>query len=505
MPHVFISYRHQSTDQKLAEILADSLLKKDCSVFIDTTIEWGTDWAKTIYENLERADYFVVLLSREATTSEMVVEEIARARELLKKNSGRPVILPIRVCYPFSEPLPYHVNAFLRTTQQQIWKSDDDTSKIVDLLNNRVAERVAWEGELPVHEQAGPNKTKRDEPSPFFDPRVEPGGALDVDDDIYMVRSIDEETLLKLRKPRGFVVVRGPRQIGKTSLIMRAFKALTAEGSGMRGAYIDFQFMESDKFKDQNSVWLSLVTAISNQIKLKNWSPENWNPAKTHNENFLDFVDNFLFFEVDTPLLICMDETERLFGTNVQSGFFGAVRAYFNQSAMDRNLKNIRWLLSTSSEPGFFIKDLNQSPFNVGTQNYHASFDMEEIQEFADNLGVKLISGETERIFEYVGGRPYLTHLLLYNIGKKPDSRESIYDALKAGRSVFRNHLHRYLFHFQMEPELAEVMKDVVYGKGCDNAMMVDRLEGAGLVCHDESLNVVPACRLYAVFFKAVL
>ncbi len=505
MPHVFISYRHQSMDQKLAEILADSLLKKSCSVFIDTTIEWGSDWAKTIYENLERADYLVVLLSREAVVSEMVIEEIARARELAEKNSGRPVILPIRVCYPFSEPLPYHVNAFLRTTQQQIWNSDDDTSKIVDLLNNRVTGDVLWVGELPVHEHTGLDKTKRDEPLPFFDPRVEPGGAIDVEDDIYMVRSIDEETLLKLRKPRGFVVVRGPRQIGKTSLMMRAFKALTTEGSAMRGAYIDFQIIESDKFNDQNSAWLSLVTAISSQLKLKTWSSERWNPAKTHNENFLDFVDNFLFAEGDTPVLICMDETEKLFGTNVQSGFFGALRAYFNQSAMDRNLKNIRWLLSTSSEPGFFIKDLNQSPFNIGTQSYHASFDTEEIQKFADNLGVKLISGETERILEYVGGRPYLTHLLLYNIGKISDSRESIYDAIKAGQSIFRSHLQRYLFHFQIEPGLTEAMKEVVYGKGCDNAMMVDRLEGAGLVRHDEELKVVPACRLYAEFFKKVL
>ncbi len=121
MTHVFISYRHQSTDRKLAETLAESLLKKGCSVFIDTAIEWGSDWAKDIYENLERSDFLVVLLSREAAASEMVIEEIAFARELAKKKQGRPVILPIRVCYPFEEPLPYHINAFLRTTQQQVW------------------------------------------------------------------------------------------------------------------------------------------------------------------------------------------------------------------------------------------------------------------------------------------------------------------------------------------------------------------------------------------------
>ena len=505
MPHVFISYRHQSPDQDLAGILAGNLNEKGCSYFIDTKIEWGADWTKKIYENLERADYLVVLLSREASASEMVIEEIARARELAKKKQGRPVILPIRVRYPFDEPLPYHVNAFLRTIQQQTWNGDEDTPKIVKLLMKRVSEEEGWEGDIPLHNQTRLVKGKMDEPSPFFDPRVEPGGALDVETDLYVVRSIDEETLLKLRMKRGFVVVRGPRQIGKTSLIMRAFNALKAGKCGMRGAYIDFQLMETDKFKDQNTAWLSVATAISHQIKLKTWSPARWNFGKTHNENFLDFVDQFVFSEVDTPLLVCMDETERIFGTPVQSGFFGSIRGYFNQSAMDQNLKNIRWLLSTSSEPAFFIKDLNQSPFNIGTQIYHPSFGVEEIREFAGKLSVQISSGEDEQIFDYVGGRPYLTHLLLFNIGKKPESREDFYDVSSAGKGIFRNHLHRYLFQFQKEPDLAHAMKDVAYGKGCEDIVIADRLEGAGLVRRDEALRVVPACSLYAGFFKNVL
>lgn len=265
MPHIFISYRHQLPDQQLAETLANSLRGKDYSVFVDTKIEWGADWASEIYKHLERADFLVVLLSREASASVNVIEEIAYARELAKKRQGKPVILPIRVRYSFEEPLPYHVNAFLRTVQQQTWNDDNDTPKIIQLLTKRVAGEEGWEGELPLHNQARLVKGKMDEPSPYFDPRFEPGGAMDVEADIYVTRSIDEETLLKLRQKRGFVVIRGPRQIGKTSLMMRAFKALTGDGGGMRGAYIDCQFMEMDTFKDQNSVWLSLAKDISRQ------------------------------------------------------------------------------------------------------------------------------------------------------------------------------------------------------------------------------------------------
>ena len=340
MSHIFISYRHQLPDQQLAEALANSLQEKDCSVLVDTKIKWGADWASEIYKHLERADFLVVLLSREASASVNVIEEIAYPRELAKKRQGKPVILPLRVRYSFEEPLPYHVNAFLRTVQQQTWNGDDDTPKIIQLITKRVAGEEGWDGEILFHNQTRLVKGKMDEPSPYFDPRFEPGGAMDVEADIYVARSIDEETLLKLRQKRGFVVVRGPRQIGKTSLMMRAFKVLTGDGGGMRGAYIDCQFMEMDTFKDQNSVWLSLAKDISRQIGLKAWNEAQWNPAKTHNENFLEFVDQGVFSEGDTPLLVCMDETEK---------FFGTLRAYFNRSAMDQHLKNVRWLLATSS------------------------------------------------------------------------------------------------------------------------------------------------------------
>ena len=263
--------------------------------------------------------------------------------------------------------------------------------------------------------------------------------------------------------------------------------------------------MEMDTFKDQNSVWLSLAKDVSRQLGLKAWSEVQWSPAKTHNDNFLEFVDQGVFSEGDTPLLVCMDETERFFGTKLQSGFFGTLRAYYNKSGMDRNLKNVRWLLSTSSEPSFFITDLNQSPFNIGSQYKKAAFDAGEIQGFSGKLGVHLLQGEADRIHEYVGGQPYLTHLLLFNIGKSPESREDFYRAETAGNGVFRQHLSRFLFQFQREPVLATTMKAVVWGKGCKDGALADRLESAGLVTYDEALKVVPACRLYAEYFKKEL
>ncbi len=48
-------------------------------------------------------------------------------------------------------------------------------------------------------------------------------------------------------------------------------------------------------------------------------------------------------------------------------------------------------------------------------------------------------------------------------------------------------------------------MQRVVAGKGCDNARLADRLEGAGLVQRDADEKLVPLCEPYAEFFREEL
>src|SRR5262249_24957314 len=97
---VFVSYRHQEPDSSLAHACADGVEKAGHKVFMDTSIRWGANWVKEIQEALQRSDYLLVLLSPEAAVSEMVVEEVALARELVQQRDGTPVILPVRVCFP---------------------------------------------------------------------------------------------------------------------------------------------------------------------------------------------------------------------------------------------------------------------------------------------------------------------------------------------------------------------------------------------------------------------
>ena len=65
---VFISYRSQDPDATLAKEFFEE------------------NWPQRIDQELEQADYFLLLLSEKSVASEMVTEEVRRARELRDRN-----------------------------------------------------------------------------------------------------------------------------------------------------------------------------------------------------------------------------------------------------------------------------------------------------------------------------------------------------------------------------------------------------------------------------------
>jgi len=108
-------------------------------------------------------------------------------------------------------------------------------------------------------------------------------------------------------------------------------------------------------------------------------------------------------------------------------------RGFYNRGAVDPSWKRVRWLLSTSTEPAFFIEDLTQSPFNIGLRVETGAFGTEEVSTLARRHGLFLDAGIVKRILDYVGGHPYLTHVLLYYMAVDLESPERLFDVGTAG------------------------------------------------------------------------
>ncbi len=115
MAKVFISHRNVEPDLGLAEALRTGLVCAQHDVFLDAeNILPGDEWPKVIQQEMEGADVLVVLLSESiAESPDMVTEEVAMAREM-RRDGGRPRIVPVRVCDFAFLGLPYDLRAIDR-------------------------------------------------------------------------------------------------------------------------------------------------------------------------------------------------------------------------------------------------------------------------------------------------------------------------------------------------------------------------------------------------------
>lgn len=345
------------------------------------------------------------------------------------------------------------------------------------------------------------------EPQPHADPAdlVIPGGAMDVHSRFYIRRQADDEVFGAIHKPRGLVAVRAPRQTGKTSLILQAYVNTHRAEKPLRPVFVDFQALTPEHFASLDRIWQRIAQEMAIQLGHESGKPDVWAAASSYDRNLTGYLDRCVFAADQTPVLLCVDEVDRVFKSPLRSDFFPSVRAFYNRGAWDEVWKKVRWLLSTSSEPSFFIEDLAQSPFNVGLQVALSSFTIEETTDFARRHGLALDDSMIRRIVDYVGGRPFLVHLLMYHLAIHPQRQEKLFDVKSAGDGVFLGHLKRYQARFQEKPELREAMKLVVAGEGCEDVRVANRLEAAGLVTRDENGKLVCHCRLYKEYFSRVL
>lgn len=334
--------------------------------------------------------------------------------------------------------------------------------------------------------------------------RIIPGGSVARDSGLYIQRTADQEVFEAIQRERALITIRGPRQIGKTSLMMSIYRQM-CEHATMRVAYLDFQTLTDEELQSSATIWLSILKTIAEQLHLSDWSAADWNEHAPYTSNVFRFLEAIAGDPAAPPLLLCFDEVDRLFTSPLKSQFFKSLRAFYNSGAIKPFMKSVRWLLGTSSEPSFFIDNLTESPFNIGLRIELQPFTREEVAEFARRHGLSLTETTLNTLLDYVGGHPYLAHLVLYHLAEHPDAQTDLFITAKTSHTLFKDHLQRFLLQFQQDRDMADAMRDLLNGLSCDNLKTVNRLEAAGLVRWDGGQKVVPACRLYAEYFSQTL
>ena len=219
MPHIHLVTHRARTDAALAAELHTALEELGHEVFIDQQMPIGTEWAKEIAERIDWCDALLVLLSSNSISSEMMQEEVRLAHHR-RRQDGTPAILPVRIAY--DGPLGYALGAYIERLQHAVWSGPQDTpgllAKVGETFNHA---RSASPRFLVRTADAGPTQMPR--PSAAADPRLlkRPGGGLMADDPAYIERPADSQIVTEAAMRGMTIVMKAPRQSGKTSLLVR--------------------------------------------------------------------------------------------------------------------------------------------------------------------------------------------------------------------------------------------------------------------------------------------
>ena len=223
---IFLSYRSQAPDLALAQEFHQALIAAGYQIFMaGENIRLGENWPQRINRELEQCDYFLLFLSEQSATSEMVIEEVRRVQELREQRSPpRPVLLPIRVNFPLESPLNYDLRGYLNQIQQRQWRSAADTSAILQEILQLLA-TGAIPDLMSLPETAFPAIETPDRPPlPVAEPELqrEPGGAVPLKSGLYVKRPpIEADCYAEILQPGALIRIKAPRQMGKTSLMAR--------------------------------------------------------------------------------------------------------------------------------------------------------------------------------------------------------------------------------------------------------------------------------------------
>ena len=488
----FISYRRSSSpDSALAQHLASALKTAGADVFIDVSMTVGTNWSAEIATRISWCDWFLLLVSTESNGAEAVLEEVVAASRR-QKAYGRPGILPVFI--NFTDILEYELSTYIGHLQHIIWTSEADNTQVFDEIVNAVAVGLKAEPRGRVPEPQRVVTTERFEATEIG----RPTGAVRLEDPHYVIRPADQLLSSASATNGTTVVIKGPRQTGKSSLLIRYLARCTQLGKQV--LFADFQSFGKSDLDDYEAF---LQRFADHCIYNLNRSLET-TPVRTALE-MANFFESRIFPATRRPLVIAIDRADRLLGAVWQDDFFGMLRDWHNRRWMS-GWADLDLALVIATEPYILVSSEFQSPFNVGEIVELGPFTEAEVARLNESYGRRLLMEDCDSMFSLLRGHPYLSRIALYYLVNHPSLSWRDFERSSLDESgPFADHLKSLLLLLN-RAGLEDAMREVI-GRGrtpMNDMLTFYRLRGAGLVLATGS-RIVPANPLYARFFRRVL
>ena len=480
-----LSKRDAEPDAKLLDFIENRLRAEGYEIFVDRGRKRGVAWAQETEDRIREADAVIAIVSPRSLQSEMLEWELETAQEQRQK-TGKPVILPVRLGMDHSG-VQGPINTVIAPLNQFQWYAPEDDHRLLTELLSAIRE--------PLLPRAA-------------DIRLEPvGGAVPPDSPFYIERTCDTEMHAAIAAAESVLLIKGARQLGKTSLQARG--AQQARGLGWRVALTDFQKLNAAQMASEDIFYRLIAATLARQMKFPYDFETEWDDLFGANLNMENFLRELLD-AVEEPLVWCMDEVDKLFAAPFASDFFGLVRSWHNARSTEPGgpWDKLTVIIAYATEAHLFIQDLNQSPFNVGRRFELENFNLQQVVELNGRYGGPLKSyGEADELQTLLGGQPFLSRRALDALATGKWDFIGLMEQAARDDGPFGDHLKRVLVSVSRLPPVLEFVRAVLRGDASPNADQSSfyRLLAAGVIMQRKDGSVDFRCDLYRRYLQTHL
>ena len=254
------------------------------------------------------------------------------------------------------------------------------------------------------------------------------GGSLASNSPSYVERNGDRE-LAKALKQGQFCYVLNSRQMGKSSLRVRAMSRLQAEGTVC--IFIDLTGMGIQDLTAEKwyaGIVLSLVRGCKLKFDWHDWWREKRDLLSPVQRLGL-FIEEVLLVEIKTNIVIFVDEIDRLLSQKFSlDDFLALIHSCYQKRQVNLDYCRLTFTLLGVAAPQELIRNKNQSPFELGKGI--------NLEGFTLKTALPLISGLVEKvarpqqilaeILTWTGGQPFLTQKLCQLILERHNQKLNI-------------------------------------------------------------------------------
>ncbi len=230
-----------------------------------------------------------------------------------------------------------------------------------------------------------------------------PSSPLSVESGLYVQRSALEGLAYReILKPGGLLRIKAPRQMGKTSLVLRIIAY--AQSQGLFPVLLDLQSADRRVFENLKDFLRWLCIHVSRQVNLEPQLDEYWDEESGSKISCNLYFQMFLLQQVKQPIVLIFDEITPLFEyPELAKDVLPLFRIWHELAAQQTSWQNLRLIVVHNIEIHVPLK-VNQSPFNIGFPIELDSFNLDQTAQLAQCYQLNHLSDSNLKELNYLVG-----------------------------------------------------------------------------------------------------